>query len=200
MKGHRWFAATYDLLLRGAERRVLSRLRPLVAGEATGRVLEIGAGTGANFPHYRRASEVVATEPDPYMLRRARARAAALGGAIRLGRAPVEALPFSDASFDAVVSTLVLCSVEDQARALAEVRRVLKPRGELRFIEHVRGDGRLGRLHDLLTPLWRRLGGGCRPNRRTAEQIAAAGFELVELRRRALPLMPLVVGVARRPT
>jgi SAM-dependent methyltransferase len=190
------FAATYDLVNRGAERRVLSRVRPLIAGEARGRVLEIGAGTGANFPYYRHLDRLVATEPDPYMARRARARAEELGLRLELHPEPAEALPFRDAAFDSVVVTLVLCTVDDPWRSLAEIRRVLAPDGTFRFVEHVRGEGWLGRAHDLIEPVWRRFGGGCHPNRRTLETIKAAGFHVIHLEQpRARPL-PVVVGVA----
>lgn len=197
-QGHPWFAASYDLLTYLAERRALAKLRPLVVGGAAGRVLEIGVGTGASLPYYPRGTEVVATDPDPFMLARARRRATKLGRSVELHRAAAESLPFPNASFDAVVSTLVLCTVADPARALAEVRRVLKPGGTFRFIEHVRADGLAGRVQDLITPLWRRIAAGCHPNRRTAASIEAAGFELLEGRRRPLPLTPLIVGLARR--
>jgi ubiquinone/menaquinone biosynthesis C-methylase UbiE len=108
-----------------------------VAGEATGRVLEIGAGTGFNFPFYPEGSSVVATEPNPEMLRRAEPRAREHG--IELRAASAERLPFPDGSFDTVVSTGVFCSVDDPGRALVEVHRVLRPGGALRFSEHVRG-------------------------------------------------------------
>lgn len=179
------------------ERGVLGQLRASIAGGASGQVLEIGAGTGANFPYYRAAAKVVATEPDPYMLRRARKRAVDLGLDIEIHRSPAEALPFADQSFDSVVSTLVLCTVTDQARSLAEVRRVLKPGGSFRFIEHVRARGLLGRLQDALTPIWRWFGAGCHPNRRTARSIEAAGFEITEMQARSILLTPLVAGVAR---
>jgi ubiquinone/menaquinone biosynthesis C-methylase UbiE len=196
-KGHRWFAALYDPLSRGVERRVLGRLRTFITGEASGRVLEIGAGTGANFPYYRTTQKVVATEPDPYMLRRARQRATELGVDVDLHQAAAESLPFPDHTFDTVVSTLVLCTVDDQARSLAEISRVLKPGGELRFIEHVRGSGLLGRIQDRVVPIWRWFGAGCHPNRRTAQSIRAAGFDMVELRGQQLVFLPLLVGTAR---
>lgn len=198
-KGHRWYAATYDLLNRPMERRVLSRLRPLVAGRATGQVLEIGAGTGANFPYYNRETvkRIVATEPDPFMLRRAQKRAAELELNIELHQCPAEALPFADASFDTVVCTLVLCTVADQARSLAEIKRVLKPDGAFRFLEHVRAEGVVGWVQDVVTPAWRWFGAGCHPNRRTAERIVTAGFEIVELQEQRLPFLPLIIGVAK---
>ncbi|MBI3979696.1 MAG: class I SAM-dependent methyltransferase [Chloroflexi bacterium] len=198
MKGHPIFAAMYDFLNQRAERTVLGPLRARVVGGATGRVLEVGVGSGANFPYYQAAEQIVATEPDPFMLRRARRRAAELGLDVELYQCPAEMLPFPDASFDTVVSTLVLCTVVDPPRALAEVRRVLKPDGTFRFIEHVRAAGGfVARLHDCLTPIWQRVAAGCHLNRRSAESIQAAGFEIVEIGQRQLPFFPLIVGVAR---
>lgn len=199
LKGHRWFAAAYDPIMRWGERRVLGRLRRLVVGEAAGRVLEVGAGTGANFSYYRAAERILATEPDPFMLRRARTRADGLGLDVELRQCTAEKLPFADSSFDTVVSTLVLCTVRDQARSLEEIRRVLKPGGAFRFIEHVRSEREpVARAQDLLTPAWRRLGAGCHLNRRTVENIRAAGFEIVHMRQHRMPLgIPLVAGVAK---
>ncbi len=197
-RGHPWFAATYDLITSMGESRVLSRLRPFVAGEATGMVLEIGAGTGANFPYYRRAEKIVVIEPDPFMLRRAVKRARRLGLEIEFHQAVAEALPFPDASFDTVVATLVFCTVADPARALAEVRRVLKPGGAFRFIEHVRAEGAAAGAQDVLTPVWEEFGAGCHLNRRTVDAIKAAGFEVEVMREeRPFPLLPLVAGVAK---
>jgi ubiquinone/menaquinone biosynthesis C-methylase UbiE len=160
-------------------------------------VLELGAGTGANFAYYPPSATIIATEPDPFMLARARKRAAELGRVIALCQCPAEALPFADASFDTVVATLVFCSVQDPLRALTEVWWVLKPTGTFRFIEHVRADGFTGRVQDMLTPIQCRLGAGCHLNRRTASSIEAAGLAIVELERRGLPLIPLIIGVAR---
>ncbi len=194
---HPWFAATYNLITRWSESRLFSTLRPWIAGQATGRVLEIGAGTGANFPYYRGVDKIVAIEPDPYMLWRARKRAQQLRLPIELRQAPAEALPFPDAFFDTVVATLVLCTVADPDQALREVRRVVKPEGTLRFIEHVRSEGRLtAGVQELLTPLWSRVGAGCHLARPTAVSIAGAGFGFLELQSRHLPLTPLIAGVA----
>lgn len=196
--GHRWFAATYDLLTQWSERKLLRHLRPLVAGAATGQVREIGVGTGANFPYYRGVERIVAADPDPFMLQRAQKRAEELALAVEFYQCPAESLPFEDASFDTVVATLVFCSVKDPARALTEVKRVLKSDGVFRFIEHVRADGNLvGQVQDLLTPVWCWFGAGCHLNRRTAVSIEAAGFQFIELQQRRLPLMPLIIGAAR---
>jgi ubiquinone/menaquinone biosynthesis C-methylase UbiE len=195
-RGHRWYAATYDLISRGAERGLLGQLRPLVVGQAHGRVLEIGVGTGASFPYYQYAEILVATDPDPFMLRRAERRARDLACAVQLQQAEAEALPFVDGSFDAVVSALVLCTVANPDRALAEARRVLKTGGTFRFIEHVRADGWFGRAQDVVTPAWRWFGAGCHPNRRTVESIRAAGFDIVQLEQRTVARGPFVAGVA----
>src|SRR3990172_2414128 len=140
-KGHRWFAAIYHRMMASAERSFMRAVREEIAGGARGRVLELGAGTGANFAYYRdHAEEIAATEPDPYMIERAARRAEAAPRPIALHQAPAEQIPFADGSFDTVVSTLVMCTVRDPAAALAEVRRVLKPAGQLRMYEHVRYD------------------------------------------------------------
>jgi SAM-dependent methyltransferase len=116
---------------------------------------------------------------------------------IELRRAAVENLPFEDASFDTVVSTLVFCSVNDPAQGLRELKRVLKPGGSLRFVEHVRADGWTARVQDAMVPLWSWLGAGCHPNRRTLDTIKAAGFEVADVRREKLsPVFPVVIGIA----
>jgi ubiquinone/menaquinone biosynthesis C-methylase UbiE len=159
-----------------AERRMMRRLRGEVFGELPGRVLDLGAGVGYSFDSFPKADRVVALEPDPAMLGRARARAEShpvdlvLGDGMRL--------PFRDRSFDAVAAALVLCTVPDLTQVLAEVRRVLVPRGMLAFLEHVRLPGWKGRLQDLATPAWRRLAVGCHLNRGTGEAIREAGFTI----------------------
>ncbi|HEU4760307.1 MAG TPA: class I SAM-dependent methyltransferase [Dehalococcoidia bacterium] len=207
-RGHKWFAAMYDRMMASAERSFMKPVREEIAGGASGRVLEVGAGTGANFPYYREGIEVSATEPDPFMLEKAEARARTAGRAIELKRAPAEALPFDDESFDAVVCTLVLCTVRDPEKALAEIRRVLKPQGQYRFYEHVRYEHAFGAFwQDLATPIWRWFGAGCHPNRDTARSIREAGFVIqeVELLKPLPPLPPMVFsrphikGIALRP-
>ncbi len=199
MSGGSVYAALYDAVMARAERGLLHRRRVETAGAATGQVLEIGAGTGANIPFYVSADAVCATDPDPAMLRRARRRLEHASVPVTLRQCSAENLPFADGSVDTVVATLVLCSVPDQRAALAEIRRVLAPDGLFRFIEHVRQeDGPMGRVQDVVTPLWRRCAGGCHLNRRTVDAIEAAGFALVDLRRERLIRAPVVVGVARR--
>lgn len=197
----RLVAALYDRGVRRAEEAGLrERRRRLLAGLA-GDVLEIGAGTGLNLQHYPAGVRLVLLEPGPHMRRRLAARLAGLPvrGEIVAGQA--EELPFPDASFDAVVSTLVLCSVSDLDRALAEIRRVLRPGGRLALIEHVRGEGVLGALQDAIAPPSRAVS-SCSPNRRTAQAVRAAGFELAEerfaLARAPFWVRPGVAGVAVR--
>jgi ubiquinone/menaquinone biosynthesis C-methylase UbiE len=191
-RGRRWFAAAYERRGRRGESPYQRELRSRVAGEATGRVLEIGAGTGFNFPYYGDGTTVVATEPNPEMLRRAEPRARELG--IELRAAPAEHLPFPDASFDTVVATGVFCSVDDPSRALAEVHRVLRAGGELRFNEHVRGAGRGRRLMQrALEPLHYRVF-HCHIGRDTIVTMRRAGFDVDFDRLRYAD----VVGTARK--
>ena len=197
-RGHRWFAAFYALQSRMAERRIAPWRRELLAGRR-GDVVEIGAGTGANFAHYPPEARVVALEPDPHMLQRARSALDALGVSnIELRQGPAEQLPFADASFDAAISTLVLCTVRDLPRSLAEIRRVLRPGGELRYLEHIRGDGMLGRTQDLIKPVWKWCSAGCEPNRRTEQALRDAGFTIASIEHKKLePFLPAIVGVAK---
>ena len=197
--GHRWFAASYDIVTKPGEKR-LGKLRHQLLADLHGDVLEIGAGTGANFAHYPQGVRVVAFEPDPHMLKRAQKRLVELGRTdIDVRLAPAEQLPVDDASCDAVVSTLVLCTVRDLRRALAEARRVLRPGGELRFIEHVRGEALLGRVQDVIQPAWGWCAAGCNVNRRTEPAIRAAGFEMASIEHKKMaPWMPAIVGTAER--
>jgi ubiquinone/menaquinone biosynthesis C-methylase UbiE len=182
-RAHRLFAALYDRQLAPLERGWLGRRRAALVGDLGGRVIEVGAGTGASLAHYRRAATVVACEPDPAMRTRLAAKLAGAPVPVEVSPAPAEALPFPDASFDAAVSMLVLCTVADPAAALAELRRVLRPGGRLVFLEHVRAEGRLARWQDRLAPLQVWFAGGCHPNRDLEAAIAAAGFVVAELER-----------------
>ena len=176
--GHPIFAALYERMGASMERRWMGgRRRRLLAG-ARGAVLEIGGGTGANLAHYRDIDRVTIAEPDPFMRNRIGPKLEEARVPDEVSAAGAEALPYPDGSFDTVVSTLVLCTVPDQEAALDEVRRVLRPGGRLLFIEHVRAAGSAARWQDRLEPLWRRLLGGCHPNRDTVTAIEEAGFEI----------------------
>jgi len=204
---HPIFARLYPRLDAGCAKAGGDAHRAELLAGASGRVLEVGAGHGANFAHYPpEVTEVVAVEPEPRL--RARADHAA-------GRAPVkvtvrpgvaEDLDVDDASFDVAVASLVLCSVRDPVRALAELRRVLRPGGELRYYEHVRGGTpgkvRFQRCVDVVWPL---LAAGCHVSRPTSEWIAGSGFTVRAERRfdfpssgRGNPASPHVLGVAVR--
>lgn len=203
VRGHRFFAAIYDRVLSGTEDAGLREMRAELIGTASGRTLELGAGTGLNLAHYTDAvTELVLTEPDPHMARRLRARldAEPPPPPFQVVEAPAEELPFEDASFDTVVSTLVLCTVESPDRAAGELKRVLRPDGRLLYVEHVRSDDeRLGRWQDRLERPWGWVGAGCHPNRPTAATLAAAGFE-VDQERGTLPKAPPIVRPLIRGT
>jgi ubiquinone/menaquinone biosynthesis C-methylase UbiE len=197
------FAAGYDHMMAGPEKATLRTRREALIPQAKGHVLEIGAGTGANLPFYEGVEKLTLTEPDKLMVHRLEPRLRERAPDALVLRAPAEDLPFEDDSFDVAVCTLVLCTVDDQPRALRELRRVLKPGGRLLFIEHVRADGeRAARWQDRLNGLQTRIGRGCNCNRPTIETIAAAGFEITQLERdvlrKAPPIVrPLIVGVAQ---
>jgi ubiquinone/menaquinone biosynthesis C-methylase UbiE len=159
----------YDLVMARAEHGRLGRWRDQLVGAVTGRTLEIGAGTGLTFAHYPVGTWVVATDPDVAMLDRAKARAALARATILLVVADGEALPFRDGAFSEAIVGLAMCTIPHPERALDELGRALEPNGRLRLLEHVRLDNPLfGRLQDWMTPIWRRVAGGCRLNRRTA--------------------------------
>jgi ubiquinone/menaquinone biosynthesis C-methylase UbiE len=205
--GHKWFAAFWEWQNRH-EPAAVRRWRQETAGGARGRVLEIGCGAGANFGHYDDAvTEIIATDPDPYMLERAKKRATALSRHIDIRTASAQELPFEDGSFDTVVSTVNMCSVQDAPAALGEVRRVLRPGGEYRFFDHVRYESAVGALfQDLVTPLWVWAGGGCHPNRDVGQMIRDSGLEIVQMERlHGVPpippfivVRPVIKGVAVR--
>jgi len=194
-------AAMYDPMMRGAERGFLGSLRERLLDQAQGETLEIGAGTGLNVARYRTPTRVVLTEPEAAMAARLRTRAATAQVPVVIEEANAEALPFPDASFDTVVSTLVLCSVAHPDRALAEVRRVLKPTGRFLFIEHGGSDDDgLARWQRRLDPVWKRVAGGCHLSRNIVEMLPAAGFRVLDLEtlepRRTGPIKPFRMGVA----
>jgi ubiquinone/menaquinone biosynthesis C-methylase UbiE len=199
----RFFAANYDRMIGRSEDAGLRDMRRGLLASADGRVLEIGGGTGANLAHYDGQIEsLVVTEPDPSMLRRLQNNAREQAPLAKVLRAPAEDLPFEDASFDTVVSTLVLCGVDDQARSLREIRRVLRPGGQLLFLEHVRSDDPgLARFQDRVNWL-NRIVVGCDCNRPTLATIEAANFTVAKLEHATTPKAPkfgrpMIVGAAR---
>ncbi len=198
-----FFAATYDRMLGRTEKAGLGAWRTDILGGAAGDVLEIGGGTGLNLPHYGpEVRSLTITEPEKPMAKRLERRVVETEVHATVLRAPAEDLPFEDDSFDVAVSTLVLCTVDDQPRALRELRRVLRPGGRLLFIEHIRSDDpKVAKLQDRILPLNVRVAHGCHCNRPTVDGIRAAGFEVARLERDELHhappfVRPLAVGVA----
>ena len=187
----RAFSAFYDSLLKGTEEAGLRDRRREVLAAAKGRTIDIGAGTGANLGLFPEGAEVVMAEPDPHMLKRLRRKVSESGADIELVEAGAERLPFEDDSFDTAVFTLVLCTVPDPKAALAEAARVLKPGGQLLFVEHVRAqDEGLARWQDRLETPWRLFGDGCHCNRDTVAGIEASPLTLESVNRGELPKSP----------
>jgi len=200
------FAAMYDRMLAGTEKAGLRERRARLLESARGQVLEIGAGTGANLPLYGPHIEALTvTEPEPPMARRLAKRLREQSRTADLVEASAEHLPLPDGQFDTVVSTLVLCTVPDPLRALREVWRVLKPGGQLLFIEHVRSDdAKLAKWQDRLNGLNRIVAHGCNCNRSTVDAIKQTGFTIRSLEKGSLAkvppfVRPLVVGTAIKP-
>jgi ubiquinone/menaquinone biosynthesis C-methylase UbiE len=198
----RMFALSYDHQMSKVDRAGLGARRSGLLAAARGHVLEIGAGTGGNLAYYGdQVDSLVLTEPDPSMLRRLQRRLRETGSAATVLRAPAEDLPFEDETIDVAVSTLVLCGVSDQPRALRELHRVLRPGGELLFIEHVRADDPgLAKKQDRMNGVNRFLV-GCECNRSTLSSIQAAGFAVATVEHTLLGkvpsfVRPLIVGTA----
>jgi SAM-dependent methyltransferase len=207
---HPIFARFYDRMTAGTERAGLAEMRRELVASASGRTLEVGAGTGHNLPYYTDAvTELVLAEPEPNMANQLRGHlqeTGSLSGRASVIDAPAEQLPFDDASFDTVVATLVLCTVGDPDKAVAEARRVLVEGGRLLFLEHVRAKSRrLAWWQDRLERPWGFFAGGCHPNRATDQRLAGAGFWIDSIERKKLPkappiVRPMVQGIARRPS
>lgn len=181
-----WFPRLYDAFMQPLEWLGLQAIRKELISKARGRVLEIGSGTGLNFPYYdpEQVTNLVALEPDESSLQRSLSRLASSPIPAELISGTAESIPCPDNSFDTVVGTLVLCTVQDPRQSLEEFRRVLKPDGIMLFFEHVRVDQPvLGYLQDRLTPFWKHVAGGCHLNRNTLALIKAEGFEIVTLQK-----------------
>ncbi|MFB7179152.1 class I SAM-dependent methyltransferase [Streptomyces sp. NPDC056257] len=206
---HPVFARFYARASKAAETRAgIAPLRRELLHGVSGRVIEIGAGNGLNFPHYPRAvSEVVAVEPERTLRRLASSAALRCEVPVDVVPGAAEALPVKSEAFDAAVASLVLCTVRDLPRSLAELHRVLRPGAELRFFEHGRapGPGMAAVQRTLDRTVWPRLFGGCHTARDPLAAIEAAGFRIVSQRRvrlpergPALPTSYCVIGSARR--
>lgn len=195
------FAAVYDPMMRPAEKGELGRLRDEVVGSAWGAVLEIGAGTGLNVPRYHDVDRLVVSEPEEPMRRRLIGRVAAASVPVEVVAAPAEALPFDDGEFDTVVSTLVLCSVDDPVAAVREVRRVLRPGGRFVFLEHGGGAGKRAEWQRRLDGIWSAVNAGCHLTRNVTDVLASADLHTEEIRvlePRPVPsvILPFRLGTA----
>lgn len=198
-------AAVYDGMMRGSEEACLGQWRTDLLKDLSGAVLEIGAGTGATLALYpKTVNRIVMCEPDPHMRRKLEAKRG-MAANVEISDSSIQDLFFKENSFDAVVCSLVLCSVPDQQVALAQIRRVLKPRGRLVFLEHVAAEGKPNRLkwQRRIEPVWKHLMGNCHLTRRTEAAIEAAGFRIERIQResmrKALPVCrPSIRGVARK--
>ena len=201
---HPVFAQVYRLVAAAGERGGFGQLRASVLADASGRLLILGLGPGHDLAHLPAAvTSVVAVEPDPSMRALARGRVAACPVPVTLLSADAHALPLADSSVDAVLCACVLCSVAQPPRALAELRRVLVPGGRLLLLEHVAAPPGhwVGRLQQLLQPVWGRAAGGCSVRRDTWGAVAAAGFDVTAVRTAMVwpnlpPVAPTVLGTA----
>ena len=207
-KPHPFFARMYTRMGPKAEERGQAEYRAEMLAGLTGRVLELGPGPGLNFAHYpQTVTEVVAVEPEPTLRAAAQETAADARVPVKVVDGVADRLPAADGEFDGAVASLVLCSVPDQATALAELKRILRPGGELRFYEHVKPAKQPGAALAVFAEktFWPHIAGGCHPARMTGEAIDAAGFEIEQCRRftfspgTPVPAIPHILGRARRP-
>ncbi|MGC8594490.1 MAG: class I SAM-dependent methyltransferase [Candidatus Kryptoniota bacterium] len=179
MSAHLFVAAVYDTFMVPADSLGFSKVRQMIAEKATGKVLEIGTGTGLNFKYFSRAESVIAIEPDKYMIRRAMKRTTQ---STQLVRAVAEQLPFTDSSFDTVVSTLTFCTIGDPVAAAREISRVLKSGGSFYFAEHpVSEKPALAKFEKFVTPLWKFAAGGCHLDRDIISQFKYGGLKVAEV-------------------
>jgi len=201
----RAFAAMYDTMLSASEEAGLATMRHELLAQATGTVVELGAGSGLNLEHYPEAVDrLILTEPSHYMAKRLRERAAVSDRQPEVIASGAERLPLPDASADTVVATLVLCTVDDPRATVQEVTRVLKPGGRFLFLEHVRSDDPgSARWQDRLEAPWRFVGAGCHCNRDTLATLRASELEIGHVEHGRLPkafalVKPLIRGSATR--
>lgn len=199
--GQRWFAWVYRYVDR-IQRPFTARTRAVLLGDLTGDVLDVGCGPGTNFDHYGPGARVTAVDYNPGMIALARRALPAPHAEVSVQVADATALPFPDESFDAYVSTLVLCSVPDLARAVDEAWRVLRPGGEVQIFEHVRSSSAWrAQIQTWLSPAWGVVADGCRLDRDTLGAFRRRGFDILEVTRPHIPAepLPLVIFRGRKP-
>ena len=191
-----WFPKIYDAAMKPLEAHSFKEIRMDLVEKAEGRVLEIGSGTGINFPYYKNARQVDAIEPNPSMSRRADERLRSSRVPIQVHESSAESLPFADDTFDTVVATLVFCTIPEPMKALAEIRRVSKPGARLLFFEHVRMEPiLLSKTQDLLNPLWEKICDGCQLNRDTLDMIKKSGIEVAKVESYYAKLFLYIEGI-----
>lgn len=175
------FPTLYDFFMKPLEKRKFISIRSQLLAKASGKVLELGSGTGINFPLYRDVQSVIAIEPNPYMSDRATENKAHANVPVEIVQAGAEKLPFEDHSFDTVVATLVFCTIPDPKMALQEMKRVCKPNGTILMFEHVKmRTPFLSKLQDWLTPAWKKVCDGCCLNRETEKLIKQNGLSIID--------------------
>ncbi|MDP4104917.1 MAG: methyltransferase domain-containing protein [Bacillota bacterium] len=178
----RLFSTWYDTLMGPLERRSFKRIRINLLSKASGKVLELGSGTGINFPLYHSLESVTAIEPSTYMIEKSIQKKQKSLIPIEIVHASAERLPFPDNTFDTVIGTLVFCTIPNVEKAIEEMKRVCKPEGRILLFEHVRmGNSILAHLQDWLTPFWKKICDGCCLNRNTVQVLKENGLEIVQL-------------------
>lgn len=180
----RQFAKWYDFFMSPLEKRKFQRIRAELLSKASGRVLELGSGTGINFPLYKEVEEVDAIEPNPHMIERSFAKRKESVIPINMVQASAEDLPFEDNSFDTLVATLVFCTIPNVEKAINEIKRVCKPEAKILLFEHVKMDNPfLVKLQDLLTPAWKKFCDGCCLNRETISVFEAHSLPIIKMQK-----------------
>lgn len=178
------FAKWYDFFMSPLEKRKFQRIREELLTNASGRVLELGSGTGINFPLYKKVEEVVAIEPNPHMIERSFQKQKESSVRIEVVQASAEELPFADNTFDTVVATLVFCTIPNVEKAIDEIKRVCQPEAKILIFEHVKMDNRfLFKLQDSLTPAWKKICDGCCLNRDTLNVFQAYDFPIIKMQK-----------------
>ena len=195
---HPVHAFLYDPFMGLVDRAGMAERRRRLVAEARGTVVEVGGGTGRNLPHYRDVDRVVVLEPDGAMRSRLLERVQAAAVPVEVHESPIEGTSLPDDVADTVVVSLVLCTVDSPAAALAEIKRILKPDGRLLFLEHVAVPGVRGRMQSALTPLWSRTAGaGCHLDRPTLDHIRSAGFAITDCHRSGVLVQGIAIPSAR---
>ncbi|MEH7014238.1 class I SAM-dependent methyltransferase [Neobacillus niacini] len=173
------FAKWYDFFMGPLEQRKFKRIRKELLQRAEGKVLELGSGTGINFPFYKDVDQVIAIEPSQHMIDQSINRLQLSVVTIEMVKASAEKLPFEDNTFDTVVATLVFCTIPNAEKAIAEIKRVCKPKGSILLFEHVKMENRLlGGMQEWLTPVWKKICDGCCLNRETLKAFTSQGLKI----------------------